>query len=57
MADVFNVLNAATVNRADDANLGTYYVDTEVFAANPYYRLSNEILNPRIFRLGARFEF
>lgn len=57
MADVFNMLNAATVNRADDANLGTYYVDTEVFAANPYNRLSNEILNPRIFRLGARFEF
>lgn len=57
MADVFNVLNAATVNRAYDAYLGTYYVDTEVFAANPYSRLSNEILNPRIFRLGARFEF
>jgi hypothetical protein len=57
MADIFNMLNAATVNRADDANLGTYYVDTEVFVANPYNRLSNEILNPRIFRLGARFEF
>jgi hypothetical protein len=56
-ADVFNVLNAATVNRADDADLGTYYVDTDVFVANPYNRLSNEILNPRIFRLGARFEF
>ena len=57
MADVFNVLNSATVNRAYDAYLGTYYVDTEVFAANPYSRLSNEILNPRIFRLGVRFEF
>ena len=30
MADVFNVLNSDIVNRAYDAYLGNYYVDTEV---------------------------
>jgi Carboxypeptidase regulatory-like domain/TonB-dependent Receptor Plug Domain len=55
--DVFNVFNWATVNRAYDAYLGTYYVDTDEFVANPYYRLDSEILNPRVFRLGVRFEF
>jgi hypothetical protein len=57
MADVFNVLNSDIVNRAYDAYLGTYYVDTEVFVANPQSRRYSEILNPRIFRLGLRFEF
>ncbi|HSA94865.1 MAG TPA: hypothetical protein VLJ16_02355, partial [Acidobacteriota bacterium] len=57
VADVFNVFNWATVNRAYDAHLGTYYVDTEEFVANPYYRLYSEILNPRVLRLGVRFEF
>ena len=57
MADVFNVLNSAIVNRAYDAYLGTYYVDTEEFVANPQSRRYSEILNPRIFRLGLRFEF
>jgi len=57
MADVFNVFNWATVNRAYDAYLGTYYVDTDAFVANPYYRLNSEILNPRVLRLGVRFEF
>ena len=57
MADVFNVLNSAVVNRAYDAYYGTYYVDTEEFSANPYNGLYNEILNPRIWRLGLRFEF
>jgi len=32
-------------------------VDTETFVANPNNRLYNEILNPRIMRLGLRFEF
>ncbi|MBP1770476.1 MAG: hypothetical protein H6P96_1094, partial [Candidatus Aminicenantes bacterium] len=57
MADVFNVLNSDIVNRAYDAYLGTYYVDTEEFVANPQSRRYSEILNPRIFRLGLRFEF
>jgi hypothetical protein len=57
MADVFNALNTAVVNRAYDAYLGTYYVDTEVFSANPFNRLYNEALNPRVWRFGVRFEF
>jgi hypothetical protein len=57
MADIFNVLNQATVNRAYDAYYGTYYVDTETFVANPSNRAYNEILNPRVMRLGLRFEF
>ena len=57
MADIFNLLNSAVVNRAYDAYLGTYYVDTEEYAPNPTNRLSNEVLNPRVMRLGVRFEF
>ena len=57
MADVFNVLNKAIVNRAYDAYLGTYYVDTGESSANPSNLLYNEILNPRVWRLGLRFEF
>jgi hypothetical protein len=57
MADVFNVFNSAIVNRAYDANYGTYYVNTQESAANPTNRLYNEILNPRIWRFGVRFEF
>jgi Carboxypeptidase regulatory-like domain len=57
MADLFNVFNWATVNRAYDAFLGTYYVDTEEFVANPASRLNSEILNPRVLRLGVRFDF
>lgn len=57
MADIFNLLNSAVVNRAYDAYLGTYYVDTEEYAPNPSNRLYNEILNPRVLRLGVRFEF
>jgi Carboxypeptidase regulatory-like domain len=57
MADVFNALNSATVNRAYDAYYGVYYVDTEESVANPYNGLYNEILNPRIWRFGVRFEF
>ncbi|HDT14147.1 MAG TPA: TonB-dependent receptor, partial [Candidatus Aminicenantes bacterium] len=57
MADIFNLLNSAVVNRAYDAYLGTYYVDTEEYAPNPTNRLANEVLNPRVMRLGVRFEF
>jgi len=57
MADVFNVLNSAIVNRAADAYIGVYYVDTEEGSANPYNRRYSEILNPRVMRFGVRFEF
>jgi hypothetical protein len=45
------------VIRAYDANIGTYYVNTGESVANPTYRLYNEILNPRVWRFGFRFEF
>lgn len=57
MADVFNALNSAVVNRAYDAYSGVYYVDTQASAANAFNRLYNEILNPRVWRFGLRFEF
>jgi hypothetical protein len=57
MADIFNLLNSAIVNRAYDAYIGTYYVDTETLVSNPWNRAYNEILNPRVMRLGVRFEF
>jgi hypothetical protein len=57
MVDVFNVFNSATVNRAYDAYYGVYYVNTGASAYNPYSGLYNEILNPRVWRLGLRFEF
>ena len=57
MADVFNALNSAVVNRAYDAYYGTYDVDTEASSANAFNRLYNEILNPRVWRFGLRFEF
>ncbi len=62
MADVFNLFNVATVNRAYDAYMGSTYWSAG-FAAetsngyNSTYRRLNEILNPRIWRFGARFEF
>jgi len=56
-ADVFNLLNSAVVNRAYDAYVGTFYVDTDVFVANPFNRLDSEILNPRVWRFGVRFQF
>lgn len=64
MADVFNLFNAATPNRAYDAYFGDGYLTDGVQDAGPdgywkntTYRKLNEILNPRIWRFGARFEF
>jgi hypothetical protein len=57
MADIFNLLNSAIVNRAYEAYLGEYYVDTNTFVPNPTNRKLNEILNPRVIRFGARFQF
>jgi hypothetical protein len=60
MADCFNIFNSATVNRAYDAYYGdAYFADGAQydFWQNPTNRTLNEILNPRIWRFGARFEF
>jgi hypothetical protein len=57
MADMFNVLNSALLNRAYDAYYGDYYVDSDFWRSEPTNRLYNEILNPRVTRFGVRFQF
>jgi hypothetical protein len=64
MADVFNLLNSAILNRAYDAYFGDAYFTgatqdpgLDGSWVNPTNRRYNEILNPRIWRFGARFEF
>lgn len=62
MCDVFNALNTAVENRRYQKYHGTfeYYGPdhpSNRFTPDPnFYRL-NEILNPRVFRLGVRFQF
>jgi hypothetical protein len=57
MIDIFNALNNNVLNRRRDYNLGTYYTADQYHS--PYSRSGepNEVLNPRIFRLGVRFQF
>jgi len=59
MADAFNALNSATVNRREQKYYGAYYVypDSAMnrFVPNINNYKLNDILNPRIFRFGVRF--
>lgn len=61
MADLFNVLNSAIENRRYQKYHGTYYVYADAsrnyFVPDPTYYDLNEILNPRVLRLGVRFTF
>ncbi len=60
MVDVFNLFDAHTMNRRYDYNLGTfyYYADGSTgWSKATRSGENNEVLNPRVFRLGARFEF
>jgi hypothetical protein len=60
MADVFNLLNSAIINRRFDRNEGTWNISAlGVGSRSPYasYYRVNEILNPRIARFGVRFQF
>jgi len=67
MLDVFNVLNKMIENRRYMKDWGTVrvYGDAEgnidwsrtTFTPNPTYNALNEVLNPRVARLGVRFEF
>jgi hypothetical protein len=57
MADLFNALNSAIMNRRYDRHHGTYYPTTGYFAPNATDFLANEVLNPRIVRFGVRFQF
>ncbi|MFO7865278.1 MAG: carboxypeptidase regulatory-like domain-containing protein [Candidatus Aminicenantes bacterium] len=62
MGDLFNVLNTAIENRRYQKYHGTYHYYGEDHPNNRfvpyanYYEL-NEILNPRVLRLGVRFQF
>jgi hypothetical protein len=61
MADLFNVLNLTIENRRYQKDHGTYYVypnaaQNRYVKYNQYYAL-NEIINPRVLRVGVRFTF
>ncbi len=56
MADVFNVFNSAIMNRRYARHHGSYYVHDGSFVQNPTDFMANEILNPRVIRLGVRFQ-
>ncbi|MGD2245771.1 MAG: carboxypeptidase regulatory-like domain-containing protein [Candidatus Aminicenantes bacterium] len=57
MLDIMNLFNNDMMNRRYDYCYGDYYVDTGFIWNDPYYGLANEVLNPRIFRFGVRFQF
>ncbi len=57
MVDAFNALNTAVINRRYDENYGTYQLTTSHLAAYANFYKINEVLNPRIFRFGVRFQF
>jgi hypothetical protein len=57
MVDAFNVLNQNILNRQRDDNPGTLYLHSGAFSVNSRSAEPNEVLNPRIFRFGVRFQF
>ncbi|MBN1272760.1 MAG: hypothetical protein JXB26_10875, partial [Candidatus Aminicenantes bacterium] len=61
MADLFNIFNSAIINRRYQKYHGAYEVFADPslnsFAADPDDFDVNEILNPRLLRLGVRFQF
>jgi hypothetical protein len=57
MADIFNLFNQSIVNRRYQMDHGTYYVHSGAFVQSATDGLINELLNPRVVRLGVRFEF
>jgi hypothetical protein len=64
MADVFNLFNSAIINRRYDNYFGDIYTTGGVqdagdagFWVNPTNNYIYEILNPRVWRFGVRFEF
>ena len=56
MADAFNALNSAIINRRYDQNEGTYYTVSGHFSKYANNYKINEILNPFIARFGVRFQ-
>jgi hypothetical protein len=59
MVDAFNVFNSSILNRKLDINTGTIYVHNSppTFSEAARSGEPNEVLNPRVFRFGVRFQF
>ena len=59
MVDAFNIFNQLILNRKRDINPGTIYLHNSppTFSENARSGEPNELLNPRIFRFGVRFQF
>jgi hypothetical protein len=60
MADIFNLFNQNILNRQRDVDNGQVYLRAgQAPTISPYARSAepNEVLNPRIFRFGLRFQF
>jgi hypothetical protein len=59
MIDAFNVFNNDILNRVRDIRDGEIYVHNTPPTMATYARSGepNEVLNPRIFRFGVRFQF
>jgi hypothetical protein len=57
MVDAFNVFNQNILNRQREVNPGTIYLHDGTFSKNARSGEPNEVLNPRVFRFGLRFQF
>ncbi len=57
MVDAFNVFNKNILNRQRGVRPGTIYLHDGSFSANSRSGEPNEVLNPRLFRFGVRFQF
>jgi hypothetical protein len=59
MIDAFNVFNQNILNRVRDIQDGRIYVHNTPPTMSTYSRSGepNEVLNPRVFRFGVRFQF
>jgi hypothetical protein len=57
MVDAFNLFNQNILNRQRADNPGTIYLHSGSFSRNSRSAEPNEVLNPRVFRFGVRFQF
>jgi hypothetical protein len=57
MADCFNALNSNVKIQQYQRKLGDYYADTDTFVPNSKNGSLLQIMNPRVFRFGIRFQF
>ncbi len=57
MVDMFNVFNNNVLNRQRAVDIGEYYTADGSHSRYSRSGEPNEVLNPRVFRLGVRFQF